>query len=140
MKLKVALLLTLFLQSALAKDKDLDSASQQGLQKTQKLLRSKSEREQYMEKHPEAKNADKKVDNLTANPKLKEQIYGVSSDVFANVVKETGGDSVKLQQLVEEAMKNPEAFYNKLSPEQKAQIRGIADQIEKESPPSPTPD
>ncbi len=109
---------------------DLDSASTEALGKTQQLLRSQSERQQYIDKNAPAQSANKKVEDLTSNPKTQDDIYNLSSDIFGDMVKTTGGDTAKQTQMLNDAMKDPEGFYNKLTPEQKAQVRGIANTIE----------
>lgn len=47
-----------------------------------------------------------------------------------NLSKEANGDPEKMQQMLLEAQKNPEAFYKKMSPEQRAQIQGLVKKIE----------
>lgn len=130
---KALLLLTaVFAWSAAGQQ--LDSASNEALEKTQTLLHSKSERQKYIDKNPAAKSADQKIDALTGDSSVKEDMYGASSDIFADLVKQTGGDVNKLNELLEKAMKDPESFYNHLSPAQQQQIRDIAGKIQKTNP------
>lgn len=113
---------------------DLDSASKEALEKTQSLLKSKTERQKFIDKDEHAKAADKKIDALTPNPKIKEKMYNTSSDIFGDLVKQTGGDVTKMNDLLDNAMKNPEGFYNNLSEAQQKQIRDLANQIQNFSP------
>jgi len=130
----VLILTTLLLFSAQASD--LDSTSQDALDKTQALMKSHDDRQKYIEANPEAQAADAKIDALTGDQKTKDEIYDTSSDIFSGVVKGTGGDVKKQQELLNQAMNDPEGFFNNLTPAQQQQIRDIASKIQKSSPPS----
>ena len=105
---------------------ELDSASTEALEKTKKLMNSPEERQAYIKDHADAQAADKKVDALTSDPKLKNEMYGTAGDIYGDMVKKTGGDVDKQKKILEEAMKDPEAFFNGLTPDQQRQIRDIA--------------
>jgi hypothetical protein len=131
---KLIVLLAILLSFPLIAE-ELDSASQEALSQTQALMKNQSERQKYVNAHPDAKAADKKIDDLTLDPILKEKFYDVSGDIFANMVKKTGGDAEKQKEMLNEAAKNPEAFYNQLTPDEQNQIRSLANQIQMGSPP-----
>src|SRR5882762_7823000 len=95
-----------------ARAEELDSASTEALSKTQSLMQSHEDRESYFKDHSDAKAADKKIDDLTDDPATKDKLYDTSSDIFAGMVKETGGDVGKQKELLDQAAKDPEAFFN----------------------------
>lgn len=112
---------------------ELDNASQEALQKTQVLLKDKSQRDAYIRDHPEALAADKKAGEL-GDPADKERAYDISADIYSDIVKNTNGDAKKQKELLDKAAANPEAFYNSLSPSQKAQIHDLATGIQGRHP------
>jgi hypothetical protein len=107
---------------------DLDAHQQKGLQDTTNLLKSKSERDAFIRKSKNAKEADDKAGAIAGSSEGKEEIYDMSSQIFEKITQESKGDPAKMQQLLEDAQKNPEAFYNKyFTSEQKARLKKIAD-------------
>lgn len=115
---------------------DLDSASREALDKTESLMKTPAERQKYIDAHPDAKAADKKIDDLTGDPQTKEMMYKTSGDIFADMVQKTNGDPEKQKAILDEAAKNPEAFYNQLTPEQKDQVRDLATKIQQSTRPT----
>lgn len=136
--LKLALLLSLSISfSARA---DMGAAEQQGLQETQGLLRSKSQREEYFKKDAKAKEMGDKVQSLTGSGAEQEQVYDLAAQVMEKIAKESNGDPAKMQKLLDEAQKNPQAFYDRyFSAEQKAKVREVANKIEKKGAVGPAP-
>lgn len=119
---------------------DLDSHEQQGLKDTQRMLRSKSERDEAIKDNKAAKDIDTKVEALTGSGKGKEEIYDLSAQVFEAVTKEANGDPQKMQQLLFEAQSHPQEFYNKyFSAEQKAKVHSLANDIERRGGANPPP-
>jgi TRAP-type C4-dicarboxylate transport system substrate-binding protein len=113
---------------------DLDSASQEALGQTKSLMNSAADRQKYMNDHSDAKAADKKIDDLTSDPNTKGEVYKTSSDIYDDLVKKTGGDVEKQKEILDEASKDPEAFFNGLSPAQQQQIRDLAGKMQQEHP------
>lgn len=110
---------------------ELDQDQQKGLYDTQNLLKSSSQRQEYFKKDPRAKDMDNRVDALAGSKDSKQNIYELSSDLMEKITTESNGDPGKMQQLLNEAQKNPEAFYNRyFSPEQKVRLKQIADKID----------
>jgi hypothetical protein len=66
-------------------------------------------------------------------------VYDLSADIFAKIVTESNGDMVVMQQKLEQAQKNPEAFLKSLTPEQQARIKSMANQLGEKRNPSNKP-
>lgn len=126
---KIILVLILSHLSAYA---ELDQHSQKGLDDTKALLSNPSERQKAINADPKAKETDAKVSALSGNGKNKEEIYDLASKVMEKITVESGGDAAKMQALLLEAQRNPQAFYDKMfSAEEKARVRGVAEKIER---------
>lgn len=114
---------------------DLDQHDEQGLRDTQQFLKTPKDREEFLKTDPKARSVDKKVESLSGSSKNKEEIYGIAADVFEKIVRETNGDTQKMQKLLEEAQANPEKFYQKYFDDNaKARVRGVATDIERHQP------
>lgn len=108
----------------------LDSADQEALQKTQELLRNKTERSKAIQTSESSQKVDKHVDSLFGDSSAaKEGIYDLAADIFADLVKQSGGDADKMQQLIQEYQRDPAAFAAKWSPEQKAKLKGLSEKV-----------
>jgi FtsZ-interacting cell division protein ZipA len=118
---------------------DLDAPSQQALDQTQSLLTSPADRQKYIEQHPDAAAADERVKSLTSSPEEQKAVYDLSAQVFSTTTKQTNGDVAKQKELLEQAQKNPEAFFNSLPADQQKAIRSLADDIEKQNSTVPNP-
>ena len=109
---------------------ELDSASQEALQKTQQLLTNMSQRQEAIVKDPKAKAPDSMAEQAVGfSGGAKEDVYQLASEVFADLVKQTNGDGKKMQEIISEFKRNPAGFAEKWTPEQKARLKTIADQI-----------
>ena len=109
----------------------LDADSQDSLNKTQTLLKDRSQRESAAKATPESREAHEKAKNVAGSPENTDKIYNISSDIMATLTEESGGDPQKLQEIVNSFKANPQAFYDRLTPAQREQIRGLAADIEK---------
>lgn len=118
----------------------LDAASQDALQKTKALLTDQAQRDQYSKTNAEAAQADQNLKALMGNNSADTaQAYQLSSEIFDTLVKQTNGDPVALQKILSEAMKNPAAFAQQLTPEQKAKLSGLAQKAEAVKPSASKP-
>jgi hypothetical protein len=108
----------------------LSDSDMEALRQTQELLENPALRQNYLKENAEASKVDQKVRQLGASKENTEEIYKISSDIAATLVKKTGGDSAKLQQLLQEALKNPEAFAGELTPEQIRRIKKVSEKID----------
>jgi len=107
----------------------LDRHSEKALMETQELLRNKQKRDEAIDANDKSRAADAYVDKIGAD---REKIYDLTADILATIVKRTKGDVKAMEKMMEEAAKNPEAFANSLTGEQK---RGISEIAAPMSPP-----
>lgn len=115
----------------------LSKEDQKALDKTQQMLRDRSQVEAYTKKNPEAANTDANVKALMGPDT--DAAYDLAADILADLVKQANGDPAKLMELLENAKKNPEAFAKKLSPAQQDKIRGLANKVEERQKKAPAP-
>lgn len=109
----------------------LDSASQTGLDQTIQLLNDKNLREKAAQETQSSAAAHNEVKKL-GGESTQNAIYNLSGDILKKLVNETGGDPAKLQELMLQAQKDPEAFAKKLDTNQVNKLRGIASEVEKD--------
>jgi hypothetical protein len=114
---------------------NLDKDQQAALQQTKDLLRDSKQRQVEINKDPKATDIDKKVDALAGTAKNKDEMYDIAAQLMDKIAVEAQGDPAKMQELMIEAQKNPEAFYNKyFDSAQKDHVRNLATKIEKNQP------
>jgi hypothetical protein len=106
----------------------LDAASQEALKNTKELLRNQNLRNESMKNDPKARELDANLNKYFGGDT--EKLYDMSADLMDRLVNESGGDSIKMQELVQGYAKNPAALLKSLTPSQQSQIRGIASEIE----------
>lgn len=114
--------------SASAED-GLDAASIEALTKTQELLTTPALRDGAVQKNQGAQLVDTQVKSLGGNSANVDSIYGLSSDIFEDLVKETHGDPVKLQEFLTRAKDDPKGFAEHLSEKNKRALRDVAGKI-----------
>jgi hypothetical protein len=110
----------------------LDAADEEALKKTQELLQNPALRQKTLEKDADAARADQKVRELGVTEENSEEIYSITSDIAATLIREADGDPAKLQEMIQKAIQNPEAFAQSLSPEQIRRIKAVSSKIDKE--------
>jgi hypothetical protein len=110
---------------------DLDKDSQKALDQTQELLKSQTQRDQYIKNNPQAVEADQKVKDISSSPQDQQAIYDISAQVFSTTTHSTNGDAEKQKEMMLKAAANPEEFLKSLPADQRAQIHNLAVQIEK---------
>lgn len=123
------ILVSFSLTGQLAWSDELDAASTEALQKTQDLLKNPNARKDAISKNPNAQMVDQQVKALGGTDSNTEELYGLSSDVFEDVVKMTNGDAEQMQQLLIKAKNDPKAFYESLSDKNKAQFQEVSRKI-----------
>lgn len=134
--MKSVLLLGLLISSpTFAQDNQpkLDEASAKALSQTTQMIQDPKQREAELVHNPQAKAVDEQIKSFTNGDAAKqEQIYKIASDAFEKIVAEANGDPEKIQALLIEAQKNPEAFGQKnLTDEQKKLLRDLASEQKK---------
>lgn len=105
---------------------DMDASSEMALQQTQQLLENPNVRNEAIRKSDSAQAADAKLREVAGSEANTQEMYMLASQIFANMAKDSGGDPAKMQEMVQRAMSNPEAFANSLTPEQRAQLKDLA--------------
>ena len=112
-----------------AEAQKLDQASEDALKDTKKLLTTPAERAKAIKGNQQAEEANRKAESIGGSPQNTQQIYNISADVFDKMIRDSGGDSTKVQEQLLKAQGNPEAFFKNLSPEQRAAIEKLAKDI-----------
>src|SRR6185437_4064601 len=97
---------------------------------TQDLLRNQADRQKAINGDSKAQSADGYVNNITgSNQQTNNDIYGLAADVFTNITKDSKGDPQKMQEEMDAFSKNPSAFLNKMTPEQRQKLEDITKRI-----------
>lgn len=74
--------------------------------------------------------ADQKALNAVGgNAANKQELYNLSAEIMPILVQQTGGDPEKMQALIQKALTDPEAFFNSLPADTRAQIKNLANTI-----------
>lgn len=123
--------LSLFLSTALLAA-DTDEAA---LWQTQHQLRDPSQRQNIIDQNgKEARAIDAQIKSLVGTDEQADRVYGISSDILADLVKQNKGDPAAMNNFLEAAKKDPEGFLNKLSATQREQIRQLASEFSATNP------
>ncbi len=125
----IALLLTNFLYA----QSILDENNSAAITQTQQILINATQREAALDTE-KARTVDQNV-TITSmgNQNLKNDIYGVSSELMPWLSDIGKGDAGSMQKLLQEAQSNPQAienFYNRMPAAQKEKVKAISKQIE----------
>lgn len=127
--LLVVLVMTEFLYAQSLPAEDNSAAIVQ----TQQVLTNTAQREAALDTE-KARTADQNV-TITSmgNQNVKNDIYGVSSELVPWLADMGKGDAGSMQKLLQEAQTNPQAienFYKRMPAAQKEKIKAISQQIE----------
>jgi len=106
-----------------------DTATAKALQQTQALLTNPAERQKAVKTTPDAKRVDDAVNEMAGGKPVSNDVYSLAADVFANMVKQSNGDPVKMQEALEKFQKDPASFANGWTPEQKKKLRDLAGKL-----------
>jgi hypothetical protein len=107
----------------------LDAASQSALQNTQEMLTDPALREKAVQETEAARAADQQAKSVAGSPENTEALYRISGTVMSEITHRTGGDPAKMNELLKDAEKNPEAFGESLTPESQSAIRDLAGKV-----------
>lgn len=124
-------LLGLCLISQVGLANSLSAEDKEALRKTQEVLNNPQLRQDYLSKASDGQKVGNKLNAVTKDPKQQNEIYNLSSEIFADMVKEAGGNEVKLMELLSNAQKNPKGFANSLKPEHRQKLKSLGHKIEK---------
>ena len=107
---------------------NLTADQQHALQQTQEMLNNPTLRNQAIAGDPKAQAAAAKVTEISkGDPKKEAEMYSIASSIMAGVAQK-GADENQVNNTLSAAAANPEAFFNSLTPEQKARIQALAGQ------------
>lgn len=113
----------------------LDKDSEGALNQTVELLNDPGKRERAISGSgsPAAYEADLRARALSKNPENLKELYSISGDIFADMVRGNQGDTEKIKNGLQKGTIDPRTFYDSLSPEQKRRIKELAEDIERAS-------
>ena len=77
---------------------------------------------------PRAKAMDKAARQVVGDENAAD-VYELASDLMATLSEESGGDPVKMMELLQQAQKNPQSLEGKFTPEQRAKIKAISERM-----------
>ena len=97
------------------------------LNRTQKLLKTKSERDSAIQETQAGQKADERVKTLAPDSKTQQEYYELAADIMNNFREEKDEDAMKKS--VEYGGRNPSAFLNGLTPEQKAKVKALSEKL-----------
>ena len=103
----------------------MDEHDQEALKKTMELLQNRMQREKVMKDDPEARQADETARQLLGDGADLEKFYKLSAQIFRNVAKENGGNVNEMMKQITKGKKDPHAFLNNMTDEQKAMIKEL---------------
>lgn len=113
----------------------LDAATTEALQKTQQSLTNPAERAKAIQISPQAREQDSKVRSMLGNHA--DGAYKISAGVIEKIVREAGGDTAKMQAIMNQLMSNPQMLEQYLTPAERDSIRKMASDIEKKNGSAP---
>ena len=109
---------------------ELSRDSNEALEKTTALLTTPSQRNEALQSDSKALEADQNVRKFLGSDKNTEEFYKLASEIFKDQVNKGNGDVKNLNNQMDEAKANPEAFGSSLSNEQLKQLRDLASKVE----------
>jgi len=109
---------------------DLDSATRSALEQTQKVLRDPSTRGKILDSDSTARQNDSKLLQITGGGANQQEIYEIAAVIFESLLSETTGEPAEVEKILNDAMKDPTKFYEKLKPSDQARIKKLADKIQ----------
>lgn len=119
--------LFIFMNEKAFAETDLDAA----VSEAQALLKNENQRNELIKNNPKAQQADSfALQAVGGKTELKNEIYNISSDIFAVIEKQAQGNPEKMQELLLKALQNPSAFLKDLPAAEKAKIKDLAQKVE----------
>lgn len=119
---------------AFAGDKPDAAQVEEALRLTQEMLKDPAKRNIQINQSAQGKAAGQKVKDVAGSSENEQAIYELAADVFGSMSEETGGDPEKMQQLLNDGLKDPESFAKRFSPEELQKLHEIAAKTPSKSP------
>jgi hypothetical protein len=132
MRLALALVVTVVLALAGTgplSAQSLDAASSAALDATLRLLQDPARRSAAIAGNPEAAAADKQLASMLGTPELQQEFYSLVAEIFADVVKASGGDVGRMAQTLDAGRSDPGGFMGRLSPGTLERLRAFSGKI-----------
>lgn len=123
------LLFSVFTFSKLGLADNLSQEQQKALNQVMSQLTNPTLRAEELKNNIKGQESDRALKDLGGE--YSEEIYQLAAQIMENLVREAQGDPDKMQQILEQAHKNPEAFANRFSEDQKRKLKDLAKKIEK---------
>jgi hypothetical protein len=105
------------------------------LKSTQQVLRDKNDRQKAIVESGEKGNAADSYVEKVVGSGLKDEVYDISADLMELLQSESGGDPNKMMEILSQAQKDPEGFYNRFPAAQKEKVKKLIEKMPKQSNP-----
>ncbi len=112
-----------------AKAQALDPASADALATTLRLLADPAARGRIVATDPSAAEIDKQVQGMAGSSALAQEVYGIAAEVFADLARNSGGDTKRMSEALDLAKSDPAGFAAMLRPETLERLRALATKI-----------
>ena len=107
------------------------------LAEAQAVLTSRLEREKFLKQDKKAQAADDFADRAVGGSKEdKEELYSISAEAVAHLIKVNGADPEKLQEQMLKAIQNPQAFKKSLPQDIQDRMNAVVNKVQSRSPAS----
>jgi hypothetical protein len=93
------------------------------------MLADPASRGQVIASDPTAAEVDRQVQGMAGTPALAQEVYGVAAEVFADLVRDTGGDAGRMNEALDQAKADPAGFAAMLRPETLERLRALSVKI-----------
>ena len=106
----------------------LNKVDSEALENTIKMMQSPQGRQKAInENGSRAKKADQMAQDLMGSDANVQEIYKAAAEIFRKVASDSDGDMEKMMEIMGNAQKNPEDFYNSLTPDHKQMIKSLGE-------------
>ena len=116
---------TLFVFSLMPVWAEQNSSSQEALRKTQDVIRNPQKRNAVIQDDQKAMKAEEIVRQVMGENT--DEIHHLSAEILEVIYKQADGDELKMQEIVNQASRNPAAFLQSLPEDYKNKVHSLAD-------------
>lgn len=113
----------------------LDSDSSDSLKRTQEMLRNHKKRMKAVNSSSKGKAAHEKVKNMFGSTGNVDNAYEMAAQMMGVITKEAGGDSKKMQEILDKGMLDPASLAERMPSEFKQMLKNAAGDVEKQRGP-----